>query len=131
MRYYFDWYKSGLANSGVIDPGRVIVDGGQVEHFSDAKLDAMTRYNRALKAVGGTLGQVLADMLLHGERLEDYGRRKCGQNSFKLARLAATSQLKLALDALDYFYHGRRDTRTRVSHADDYRPVIDPEDATS
>lgn len=129
MRYYGDWYKSGLANSGVIDPGRVIVDGGQVEHFSDRKLDAMTRYNRALKAVGPTLSPVLADLLLKGERLEDYGRRKCGQKSFKLARLAATSQLKLGLDALDYHYHGRRDNPTRASHAADYRPSIHDREA--
>lgn len=129
MQYYGDWYKSGLANSGVIDPGRVIVDGGQVEHWSDVKLDAMTRYNRALKAVGPTLGGVLSDMLLTGERLEDYGRRKCGQNSFKLARLAATAHLKLALDALDYHYHGRRDTRTRAAHAADYRPEIADDEA--
>lgn len=130
LRYYGDWYRSGLANSGVIDPGRVIVDGGQVEHWSDRKLDAMTRYNRAMKAVGPIFGMVLADLLLKGERLEEYGRRKCGQNNFKLARLAATSNFKLALDALDFHYYGRRDTRTRTAHAADYRPdIISPDQA--
>lgn len=128
MQYYGDWYKSGLANSGVIDPGRVIVDGGQVEHWSDRKLDAMTRYNRALKAVGPVLGGVLSDLLASPspQRLEDYGRRKCGQNSFKLARLAATAQLKLALDALDFHYYGQRKSRAHVAHVDDYRPGIPP-----
>ena len=133
MQYYGDWYKSGLANSGVIDPGRVIVDGGQVEHWSEQKLDAMTRYNRALKAVGPILSGVLSDLLANGnpEKLEDYGRRKCGQKSFKLARLAATSQLKLALNALDHHYYGQRLTRAHVAHVDDYRPGIpQPKDAS-
>lgn len=126
MQYYSDWYKSGLANSGVIDPGRVVVDGGQVEHFNDRKLDAMTRYNRALKAVGAVLGGVLSDLLASPSPipLVEYGRRRHGQKSPKLARLAATASFKLALDALDYHYHGRRDSRTRVSHAADYRPEI-------
>lgn len=131
MQYYGDWYKSGLANSGVIDPGRVIVDGGQVEHWSEQKLDAMTRYNRAVKAVGPVLSGVLSDLLANGnpEKLEDYGRRKCGQKSFKLARLAATSQLKLALDALDYHYHGQRQRRAHVSHVAGYRPTIPDQQA--
>jgi hypothetical protein len=126
MRYYGDWYMAGLANSGVMDPGRVIVDGGQVEHWSDRKLDAMTRYNRALKALGPALGPVLSDLLTNAkpEKLEDYGRRKCGQRNFKLARLAAINRMQLALDALDYHYHGERQRRAHVSHVDDYRPTI-------
>lgn len=127
-RYYNDWYKSGLANSGVIDPGRIIVDGGKIDHWPDVKLDAMTRYNRALKAIGPVLGNVLSDLLVNASplRLEDYGQRKCKQNNVKLARLAATAQLKLALDALDYYYYGQRKSRPHVFHAEDYRPEILP-----
>ncbi len=126
MRYYSDWYIAGLAYSATIDPSREVVDGGKVDHWSDRQLDAMTRYNRALKAIG-YLASVLSDLLVNPnpERLEDYGRRKCGQKNFKLARLAATTQLKLALDALDHHYYGQRKTRAHVAHTDDYRPTIE------
>ena len=125
MRYYGDWYMAGLAYSGTIDPSREHADGGRVEPWSDRQMDAMTRYNRAMKAIG-ILASVLSDVLTNHRpmRLEDYGRLKCGHKNVKLARFAAREQFKLALTALDHHYYGQRKTRPHVAHAEDYRPTI-------
>jgi hypothetical protein len=130
MRYYGDWYMAGLAYSGTIDPSREHVDGGRVEPWSDRQMDAMTRYNRAMKAIG-ILASVLSDVLTNHRpmRLEDYGRLKCGHKNVKLARFAAREQFKLALQALDHHYYGQRRTRPHVAHAEDYRPEIHKPDA--
>lgn len=127
-QFYGDWYLSGLANSGVIDPGRVVVDGGKADHLNDIKLSALNRWQKAVQAVGLIHSQVLTDVLLSEEDLEVYGRRRFGQNNEKRARLAAQIALKLALEQLDLHYHGRRKTPMRAAHAADYRPTI-PTDA--
>lgn len=124
VQFYSDWYVAGLANSGVIDPGRVIVDGGQIDHLSEVKMAALTRWQRAVQSVGLIHSQVLTDILLSEERLEDWGRRRCGQQSSKLAKLAAQTAIRLSLEALDLHYHGHRNTPNRAAHAEDYRPSI-------
>lgn len=127
-QFYADWFLSGLANSGVIDPGRVVVDGGKTDHLNDVKLSALTRWQRAVQAVGLVHSQVLTDVLLTEERLEAYGLRRYGQKNPKLARLAATTALKGALEQLDHHYHGQRRTPMRGAHATDYRPTIIADD---
>lgn len=124
MRFYSDWYLSGLANSGVIDPGRVVVDGGKADHLNDIKLSALNRWQKAVQALGLIQSQVLTDILLGEETLASYGQRRCGQRAPKLAKVAATSVLKHALDALDLYYYGQRKTKVRTAHAPDYRPNI-------
>jgi hypothetical protein len=131
VEFYSDWYKAGLAASGVIDPGRVIVDGGSSDTMTEIKLDALHRWQRAVQALGLIHSQVLTDILLTEEPLVQWGRRRAGQNSPKLAKLAALTALRLSLEALDLHYHGRRRTPARSSHAEDYRPSIhDVSDAT-
>jgi hypothetical protein len=123
-RFYSDWYHAGLAASGVIDPGRVIVDCSSSEHASDRKLTALHQWQRAVQAVGMIHSTILVDILLMEERLEDWGRRRRGQASVKLARHAAITAISLALEALDHHYHPPRRDRTRSSHAPGYRPTI-------
>lgn len=126
-RFYADWYYGGLSNSGVIDPGRVVVDGGQIDHTSERQMEALTNFNQAIKAIGKTNGEVLTDILIAEEKLEEWARRVLGRHkSDKHGRIAATACLRLALMALDIHYHGRRHVRTRSSHAPDYKPVISP-----
>jgi len=124
MRFYGDWYMAGLSDSGVIDPGRVIVDGGKFDNVSDVKLSAMTRHHRALQALGLIVSHVLTCVLLTEESLEAYGHRVCGYKNSKQAKLAATERLKQSLAALDYYYYGQRHTRMQAGHVDGYRPVI-------
>lgn len=122
VRFYSDWYLSGLANSGVIDPSKDIVDSSGRSTQSDVKLAAMTRYHKAVKALCTAHGMVMQCCVLAEESLESYGRRVHRHNSPKLARLAATTSLKDALFALDEHYNGRRHVRMGSIHADDYRP---------
>ena len=123
-RFYADWYYSGLAASGVIDPGRVIVDGGQVMHESDLKLTAMTKWKRAVQGIGMIHCQVLTSCVLNEEDMATYGSRRYGQKAPKLARLMTQAALIDALSALDLHYYGERTRRAHVAHADDYRPTV-------
>ena len=129
MRFYSDWYLAGMSNSGVIDPGRVIVDGGKIDHMNDIKLAALTRHHRAIQALGLIVSHVLTCVLLVEEDLESYGQRVCGFKNTKQARLAAAERLKQSLSALDYYYYyGQRKTNVRAAHATDYRPTIIADD---
>lgn len=123
-QFYADWYLSGLHSSGVIDPGRVVVDGGKTDHLNDMKLAALNRHHKAIQALGLIHSQVLTAVLLTEETLESYGMRRWGQKNPKLARLSATVSLKGALEQLDYYYHGQRRTPMRTAHTPDYRPTI-------
>jgi hypothetical protein len=123
VQFYGDWYYSGLAASGVINPGRVVVDGGQIMHESDVRLAAMTRWKRAVQAIGIVHCQVLTDVVLNEMTMEAYGR-KLGQAAPKLAKLAARVALIGALTELDHHYYGQRRSKQRASHASDYRPGI-------
>lgn len=131
MRFFGDWYLSGLANSGVIDPGRVIVDGGKLDHLNDIKLSAATRHQRTIRALGLIVSHVLTCVLLTEEKLESYGHRVCGYKNAKQAKLAATERLKQSLAALDYYYYGKRETKVRSAHAEGYRPDILADEASA
>lgn len=123
-RFYGDWYYSGLAASGVIDPAREVVDGGLIMHESDRKLAAMTSYKRAVQAIGVIHSTVITDLVLLEQPVEDWGRRWFRQKAPKLAKAQAHAALILALQALDHHYYGQRKTRPHVAHAEDYRPEI-------
>lgn len=123
-RFYSDWYHAGLAASGVIDPGRVIVDGGNHDAMQDRKLTALNAWQKAVQGVGLIHSTILSDILLVEERLESWGRRRRGQNNPKLARHAAITALVLALEALDLFYYPPRRDKVRAAHAPDYKPII-------
>lgn len=123
-QFYEDWYYSGLACSGVVDPGRVQVDCGGSSWESDVRLDAATRWRKAVQHIGPVHGYVATCLVLNGETLESLGQRRYGYKDLKNARLAATTALKDALTSLDLHYHGTRRGGTRQSHRQDYRPYI-------
>ena len=123
-QFYEDWYLSGMAASGVIDPGCVVVDGGQHQRESDRKLDAMTRWKFAVRKLGRLHSQVLTEVVLCDTSLVAYGRRRFAERNDNRARLRATTSLINALTELDLIYYGQRRSRTRAVHADDYRPTI-------
>jgi hypothetical protein len=130
-RFYGDWYYSGLAASGVIDPARDVVDGGLIMHESDRKLAAMTSYKRAVEAIGVIHSTVITDLVLFEQPIEEWGRKWFRQKAPKLAKVQAHAALILALQALDHHYYGQRKTRPYVAHADDYRPTIHTADEKS
>ncbi len=122
--FYEDWYTAGMAASGVINPGREVVDGGTHKPVSERQLDAMWRWKRAMQAVGVVHSKALVCLVLIGEPLKSYGRRVYKRQQEKQATVAAITALSDALQALDWHYHGQRKTpRTQVSHLPDYRPT--------
>lgn len=121
-QFYADWYFGGLAASGVIDSGRVVVDGGRGFDMTARQMDALQRYHRAVQALGMMLSQVMTDVVLMGEPLQSYGRRRFGSVSPKLAVRDATTALKLALAQLVLHYTARGGMRSGM--VDGARPRI-------
>lgn len=129
QQFYLDWYHGRMSGSGVIDPARVVVDGGAGRQESDRQLSALTRYRRAVQAVGLIHSTVLADIVLIEEPLESWGRRHRGYRARKQAVEYATAALVLALDALVLHYYGPRRMRPCYGMAEGARPGIVPGDA--
>lgn len=126
VRFYGDWYAAGLASSGVIDPSKDVVDGGNSEPAQVRQAEAAGRWVRAVQAVGKIHSNVLINVLLIEMSLQAYGQRDRRYADPKDARLAATVSLRNALTELDHHYYGQREDRPRHSHAPDYRPAIVP-----
>lgn len=125
-QFYSDWYFGGLANSGVIDPGRIIVDGGGGDPHGERRMFALTRWQKAVKALGMVHSTTLIDLLLMEQKFHEWGLRRFNQANRERARQAAITAMVLALEQLDIHYHGPRRSRMRDSHVGDYRPAIDP-----
>jgi hypothetical protein len=127
-QFYRDWYLSGLAASGVIDPSRDIVDNSPNPSVSERKLDAMQKWQAAVQYIGLIHCQVLTSVVLMEETLESYGRRRYKVTNAKKARLKAITSLIDALDSLDVYYYGRKSVRMASAHAPDYRPRMNAVD---
>lgn len=123
-RLYSDWYHAGLASSGVIDPSKVVVDGGKPPGVDERMLDAAGSFAKALIGVGKIHSHVLVNILLLEEPMVQYGWRRHGYKSDDYAKLAAIVDLRSALAALDLHYYGLKRPKGGRSHAADYRPVI-------
>jgi len=115
QQFYSDWYFGGLAASGVIDPGRVIVDGGQIEPAGDRRLFALSRWQKAVRQVGKVHSTTLIDLILTEQKLHAWGARRFNQANRERARQAAITALVLALEQLDVHYHGNRRNQMRAA----------------
>lgn len=116
LRYFSDAYLSGMFASGVIDPAAERVDGGQHKGVSTIKLEAMSRYHAALKALDRVSAHILSEVLLHEIPLRVYAERF---RTFPLARerrAIALQRLRDALDQLDQHYYPPRRDGIRSGH---------------
>ncbi len=125
-RFFADWYKSGLAASGVVDPGRVIVDGGNPEPGIVRRMEFAQSWAVACKAIGPVLCHPLTDMVLLDTPATAYALRHLGHKDPKDARVAAYAMLRLALDALVLHYLGPRHMRKSYHRAEKFeaRPEV-------
>lgn len=114
-RFYRDWFESGLANSGVVDPGKVIVDGGNPEPGIIRRMEFAQRWALACKALGPVLCKPLTDMVLLDTPATTFALQHLGHKDPKDARLAAYTSLKISLDALVLHYLGERHMRKSYS----------------
>lgn len=124
-QFYSDWYYAGFANSGVVDPTKEHVDGGNSDQMQDRALDAAGRFAKAAIVLSEPHLNVLNNVVLLETKLEDYGFKRYGRTDPKGARLAAITSLQDALTALDHHYYGKRHAKTQASHVQDYRPTME------
>jgi hypothetical protein len=103
-RFNRDWFQSGLSGAGAIDYSKVRVDTSTDVKVSHRAIDAMTRFNHAVRAIGKIHCHPLTSMVLLEMTPEEYGRTRCRQNNPKLGRLAAITLLIASLDALCEHY---------------------------
>ena len=127
-----DFHLAGRSGPGAIDPSRDVVDGGKKYDMADYRLDAEDRFKDAIKQLSqGHLECITNVVLLQIETLADFGSRVHRYKDRKDASVAGASTLRDALSVLDFYYYGRRSTRTQSAHSPDYRPSILPEDGGS
>lgn len=125
VRYYTDAYKAGMMPSGVIDPSKERVDGGQYKDIADAKIAAQTRFEHALRALSYVDVSVLDAMVIQEISLGEYAERFTRHKERRVRHGVALELLCHALDALDKHYNPpRRDRGIGGAHADGYRPSI-------
>lgn len=129
-QFYADWYASGLAASGVVDPAKEPVDGSPPQNISEFVMAARQRYHKAVKAMNWLHLHILNQVLLNEETLESYGDRmmwrfyKPGKNRTR----AALNRFRDALTMLDHHYTGKvRSLTIRSQMSDDARPEDRPE----
>lgn len=109
-RYFADAYEAGTMASGVVDLVAERVDGGQHKDISSRKLEAMSRYNSALKALDRTAADILNRVVLHEMPLSTYAERFTNFPLARERRAIALQRLRDALDQLDdHYYPPRRD----------------------
>jgi hypothetical protein len=106
-RYYADAYAAGLFSSGVTDVAEERVDGGRHKDVPVHRLEAMGRYNKALRALDRVSVAVLSAVLLHEVPLVAYAERFRSFPQARERRAIALEQLRHALDQLDEFYYGK------------------------
>lgn len=119
-RYFSDAYLAGMFASGVPDLTQERVDGGRHKDVSSAKLEAMSRYNAALKALDRLSAHILSDIVLTEMPLGVYADRF---RQFPLARerrAIALQRLRDALDQLDEHYYPPRVSKIRVVYPELY-----------
>ena len=113
--------------TGVIDPSKERVDGGNFMNISDAKVAAMVRHEHTIKALDYELYLVLNAIVIQEIPFSDFAERFTLHSTSRGKQEAAIAIIRLALNALVRQYSPpRRDSGIGASHAGDYRPKISP-----
>lgn len=129
-QFYGDWYASGLAVAGVVDPSREPVDGNPPRDFSDRVWAAKDRFTKAVKSIDWLHMHALNCVLIEEQSLESYGDDTQARwySPGKNRTRAALNTFRNALDLLDAHYSGKRpQPRLRASAMADAKPAIRPD----
>lgn len=124
--YYRHWAASGLATSGVVDPARERVDGGQVHIESEVRQWHLERFQMMAGRLGTVHARVMRACVLMGVSMQDYGNLYSGHKDAKRAQTWAQSRLTAALEELALALLGDRTKRSHASMMAGARPVIPP-----
>lgn len=102
--YYGVVYYAGMMASGVIDPSRVIVDGGQHKHIPDRLIAAKARYEKVIKRMDFPVWHIVDAVVVQETRLSDYAERFRQFNERRIRQAVALDRLQRGLDWLaDHF----------------------------
>ncbi len=115
-RYFADAYAAGIFASGVPDLSQVRVDGGQHKDVPIHRLEALSRFNDALKALDKASAAILSDVVLREVELVKFAERFRSFRQARERRAIALHQLRHALDQLDEFYYPPRRDRIRSAN---------------
>jgi hypothetical protein len=128
LRFYEDAYMAGMMPSGVINPAKERVDGGNFMNMSDAKVAALTRFEHALRILPFEYFHIAESVVIHETPLAEYAERFRRHKERRTRAAVALEFLCKALDALDKHYsppRGDRGIRSAIN--DGYRPIIPPQ----
>lgn len=122
--YFRHWAASGLATSGVVDPGRERVDGGQRHIESEVKLWHLQKFQHMSRKLGTVHARIMRACVLMGVSMQDYGSLYSGHKDAKRAQTWAQSRLTAALEELAIALLGDRSKRSHASMMAGARPTI-------
>lgn len=122
-RYYADAYQAGMFASGVLDLVQERVDGGQHKDISAQRLEALSRFNRALRELDRVSAHILSDVVLTEVPLAVYADRFRQFPQARERRAIALQRLRDALDQLDEHYYPPRRDGIRTAHAETGNPL--------
>ncbi len=125
LRFLKDCNEAGILSGAVVDPGRIVVDGGNSVPAQERQADAYARVHAILTRVSPSTKAVLVDIVLFEMTREAFARKhQIPNKDEKDINLVVNSKIQDALTDLDYRYYGQQKTQNRFTHSPDYRPII-------
>lgn len=132
--YHAVVYYTGMMASGVVDPSRVVVDGGQHKHIPDRLIAAKARYERIIKGTAKRafhdrmpyeLHHIVDAVVVQEIPLGEYAERFQRIKERRSRQAVALDRLHMGLDWLvSHFDIGRKPVRMQAHVGE--RPEIQP-----
>lgn len=123
--YFGVVYYAGMMASGVVDPGRVIVDGGQYKDIPDRLIAAKARYEHIIKRMPHELHHITDAVVVQEIPLAEYAERFNRIKERRIRQAVALDRLTMGLDWLvRHFDIGSKAVRSRSYVGE--RPIIMP-----
>jgi hypothetical protein len=119
VKYYKDWYLGGFAASGVVDPSKPFVDGGDPTAGQATRIYHANRFGKAAIAIGRVLASVVGDAILHEQRIDFLAQRYSKSTDRDRSRADVYQGIRLGLDALALYYFGPRRSRSHYHRGED------------
>jgi hypothetical protein len=118
LKYYKDWYLGGFAASGVVDPSRPFVDGGDPTAGQALRVDHANRFGKAHIAIGRVLASIVGDAILHEKPMDELCAKYARSSNRETARAQVHERVCTGLDALALYYFGPRGARAHYYRGD-------------
>lgn len=125
--YHAVVYYTGMMASGVVDPSRVVVDGGQHKHIPDRLIAAKARYEIIIKRMPYELHHIVDAVVVQEIPLAEYAERFTRIKKRPTRQAVALDRLCMGLDWLvSHFDIGRKPVRMQA-HVGEMPVILPPE----